>query len=139
VHILLGVLLTPDPHIEATLGALDISPTQLVDDARSRLGRPLTPDGGPDLPYTRHGKVVLDEAFLYAEYVSWHWIGTVHLLVALSELEWGKVPRVLGEAGASAQLVRSAVESIAPRMPPESFDEHDVVWTVEKDRVYTPR
>jgi hypothetical protein len=70
---------------------------------------------------------MIDEATLLAERLSWGWLGAAHLLVPLGTEDWGAAPRILGEMGATASALRSALNAAAS-IPPEPSDEPRIYW-----------
>jgi DNA-binding transcriptional regulator YhcF (GntR family) len=127
-HILLGVLRTQDPLIEAVMEALEVTPTQIRDRLEESLrrgkGLPLT----GELPYTSRGKKTLefamsearaDEAQAAEGRKAGRTLDVDHLLVGLMREEKGIAAVVLRSFGVTLPRLRSELRAAAARLSSE--------------------
>jgi len=115
-HILLALLQQNDGLVPQMLGALNINPTQLEQQLESSLRpRPHVSFGqGAQAQYylTPRAKRVLEMAEKEAGRLKDEYVGTEHLLIAISVAEDGDAHQILQEAGVDREKVYQALEKV---------------------------
>ena len=114
VHILLGITESPGNVTRAVLTELGATSEQIAASARS-LARPVrrATSHGPDLPYTRQAKRVLEDAMSAARRLEHSYVGCEHLLLALADPA-SPLAGHLRAAGLSGEAIEAIVRRTVP-------------------------
>jgi ATP-dependent Clp protease ATP-binding subunit ClpC len=109
-HQLLGML--ADDGVGTTvLVNLEVDPDHAADVVRDavRRGKPKQESIGPDLPYTREGKRVLEFAMSEARDLNHSYVGTEHLLLGILSVKKGTAAQALQSFGVTLEIARAEV------------------------------
>jgi len=122
-HVLLGVIKEGNGVAISALERLHID----LDDLRERIVAKSPPGttttSGPDIPYTRRGKMVLELAMEEARDLNHEYVGTEHLLLGVASEEKGVGAQVLREMGVDIAVLRAqVVQLLGQPTPPQPRD-----------------
>jgi len=122
-HVLLGVIKEGNGVAITALERLHIDPSEVRERivAKAPPGTVIT--GGPDIPYTRRGKMVLELAMEEARDLYHEYVGTEHLLLGVAAEVKGIGAKVLKELGADLEILRAMVlQLLGQPTPPRPRD-----------------
>lgn len=122
-HVLLGVIKEGNGVAITALERLHID----LEGLRARIMAKAPPGtvttSGPDIPYTRRGKLVLELAMEEARDLHHEYVGTEHLLLGVASEEKGIGAQVLKEMGADVEVLRAqVVQLLGQPTPPQPRD-----------------
>ncbi|SRR5713101_4046669 len=124
VHILLGLLRRPGAHCAAALAQLGVEPGTLSQSLSPAVPPPLPdPLGGPDFPYTRAAKRVLELSMEEAQNLGHGYVAPEHLLLAVLR-QSDDLANLLERVGLTLEGFRAAVRDLGPSEKSSAMEWH---------------
>jgi len=139
-HILLGLLREEDGLAARTLDALHVTLDEVRAQVASIIGEGDEVTSG-QIPFTPRAKKVLEASLREAMALGHNYIGTEHVLLGLTRVNDGVAARILLDAGADADTIRSKVVELLGGAPPssEQLARYERAATSGRRRLEAPR
>jgi len=120
VHIVLGLLRLPGRTCAEALRKVGAEPSKLSQIIAPAVPPPLVdPIGGPDFPYTRAAKGVLELSMQEAHDLRHSYVAPEHLLLGVLK-QGGDLGKLLEGAGVTLEGFRAALRELGPSRQPSS-------------------
>lgn len=134
IHILLGLLHRPGDKCAAALKRIGAEPGELLQVVAAAAPPPLPdPVGGPDFPYTRAAKGVLELSMQEAHGLHHGYVAPEHLLLGVLRQD-GELGKLLEGRGLTLESLRAALRELGPSGPPSSREHGYAYWLTASPR-----
>ncbi len=118
-HLLLGLIREGDGIAAKALAKLDVTYDATLEQVRQLASKSDEPTPAGHIPFTPRAKRVLESALRESISANQSYIATEHLLLGILREGNGVALEALSHMGVSSDAVRSAVEELTPKRPPQ--------------------